>query len=73
MPDSISSQEKAQRVEGMIDLLNLRKAADTIVGDSIKKGISGGERKRTAMGKLIVDMDAFRNGNDYKPKRLVFR
>jgi ABC-type multidrug transport system ATPase subunit len=43
-------------VENMIDHLQITKAADTIIGSQFIKGISGGERKRVAIGvELISD------------------
>ena len=35
-------------------MLRLNKAADTIIGNSMNKGISGGERKRTALSMEMV-------------------
>ena len=37
-----------RRVDELIDKLALGKAADTIIGDAKRRGISGGERKRLA-------------------------
>ena len=40
----------------MIEDLGLTEAADTLVGSVLKKTISGGERKRTAIGvEMITD------------------
>eukprot|EP00457_Paulinella_chromatophora_P001442 gb/GEZN01001444.1/.p1 GENE.gb/GEZN01001444.1/~~gb/GEZN01001444.1/.p1 ORF type:complete len:724 (-),score=147.90 gb/GEZN01001444.1/:876-2978(-) len=49
LPGRLSAQEKLDRVERTIDLLHLNKCADTQVGDSLQKGISGGELKRLAV------------------------
>ena len=54
LPKEISNEEKMQRVENMIKLLHLEKCQDTIVGDSLTKGISGGERKRLSVGMEII-------------------
>lgn len=54
LPKTVSLEEKKKRVEDMIRLLNLSKCAETIVGDSQVKGISGGERKRVAMAMELV-------------------
>ena len=52
----ISEEEQDKKVEGLIKDLDLGKCADTIVGSVLKKTISGGERKRTAIGvELITD------------------
>ncbi len=43
-------------MESLIKDLDLNKCADTIVGSILKKTISGGERKRTAIAvELITD------------------
>ena len=56
LPASVPLAEKEGRVEELLDKLSLRKAADTIVGDVRRRGISGGERKRLAIGcELLSD------------------
>ena len=54
LPKTVSVEEKNERVEKVISILNLQKCADTIVGDEQTKGVSGGERKRTAMAMELV-------------------
>lgn len=43
-----------QRVEEIIDSLNLQKCRKTIVGNQIIKGLSGGEKKRTSIAVELV-------------------
>jgi ATP-binding cassette subfamily G (WHITE) protein 2 len=51
---SIDNQNK--RVEELLNELNLINAADTMIGSILTKTISGGEKKRTAIGaELITD------------------
>jgi ABC-type multidrug transport system ATPase subunit len=51
-----SDDEIDERVENIISRLGLNQCADTLIGDYIIKGISGGERKRTSIGyELITD------------------
>ena len=53
---SFSIEEQDARVETLIDDLGLRECQDTLVGSIHMKTISGGERKRTAIGvELITD------------------
>lgn len=54
LPKNITKEERSRRVDDIIALLNLEKARNTIVGSPLKKGISGGERKRTAIGMEMV-------------------
>jgi ABC-type multidrug transport system ATPase subunit len=43
-----------RRVEVMIQLLGLQRCADTVIGDAMLRGVSGGERKRvTSAGGCI--------------------
>jgi len=54
LPSQMSLREKEQKVEALIDELGLRPARDVIIGDERHKGVSGGERKRTAVGVEII-------------------
>ncbi|RKO83107.1 P-loop containing nucleoside triphosphate hydrolase protein, partial [Blyttiomyces helicus] len=46
--------EKNAQAEAIIKSLRLTKAADTRIGDGLKRGVSGGERKRAAIGQELV-------------------
>jgi ABC-type multidrug transport system ATPase subunit len=50
----ISKHAQEERVEELIQELNLEKAADTIVGDAKVRGISGGERRRLAIACELI-------------------
>lgn len=55
--DSSESKDQKSRDELINDLLGgmgLTKCADTMVGNELIKGISGGERKRTAVGAELI-------------------
>lgn len=56
LPKSMPTAKKHSRADQVIDRLGLRKCADTLVGapELGIVGISGGERKRTAIGMNIV-------------------
>ena len=47
------SKEKCSKIE-MLDLSSLGKSKNVIIGSPAKKGISGGERKRTAIAMELV-------------------
>ena len=52
----VSEQEQDSRINKLIEELGLSHVADSQVGSTLKKVISGGERKRTAIGvELITD------------------
>eukprot|EP00826_Nyctotherus_ovalis_P052897 TRINITY_DN678_c0_g1_i9.p1 TRINITY_DN678_c0_g1~~TRINITY_DN678_c0_g1_i9.p1 ORF type:complete len:654 (+),score=168.67 TRINITY_DN678_c0_g1_i9:414-2375(+) len=51
---STSQEEKEQSVMRVIEALRLQTCMNTLVGSVLKKGISGGERRRTSIGVEIV-------------------
>lgn len=54
LPASVSSAERTERVNKMIADLGLEKCADTLVGDERIRGLSGGEKKRTAVAVELI-------------------
>ncbi|KNC98696.1 uncharacterized protein SPPG_06376 [Spizellomyces punctatus DAOM BR117] len=46
--------EKASLTDDVIKSLRLSKAKDTYIGDGLTRGVSGGERKRTAIAQELV-------------------
>jgi len=58
LPSEYSSHDRKARVEMIISDLGLDDCADTKVGNDERRGISGGERKRTSIGmELIISPD----------------
>ncbi|XP_024881363.1 ABC transporter G family member 21 [Temnothorax curvispinosus] len=49
LPDTLSHSQKMQCVDHIIEVLDLAGCQDTIIGDYSKRGISGGEKKRTSI------------------------
>jgi ABC-type multidrug transport system ATPase subunit len=49
-----SKDEKKRIVRKLIEDLNLEKSADTLIGNELTRGISGGEMKRVAIGSALV-------------------
>ncbi|CAG9325642.1 unnamed protein product [Blepharisma stoltei] len=47
-------EQHAERVEKILNDLKLMKVADNIVGNAMKKGLSGGERKRVCIGMELI-------------------
>jgi len=54
LPREVGSKELDSVVEQLLATLNLSRCADTLVGGAIVKGISGGEKKRTAVGVELI-------------------
>ena len=53
---SLGSDEIKEKIEELIQRLSLQKCRKTIIGGLLRKGLSGGERKRTSIGyELITD------------------
>lgn len=56
LPQEWSSDQKAQRVDQIMAVLGLGKIADSLVGDEARRGISGGQKKRLAIGIEIIHL-----------------
>lgn len=54
LPRSTTKEELVALTNRMLHELGLEQCADTFVGGSLLKGISGGERKRTSVGVELV-------------------
>eukprot|EP00656_Telonema_subtile_P048068 TRINITY_DN5639_c0_g1_i3.p1 TRINITY_DN5639_c0_g1~~TRINITY_DN5639_c0_g1_i3.p1 ORF type:complete len:436 (+),score=112.71 TRINITY_DN5639_c0_g1_i3:57-1364(+) len=54
LPKRFTAQERTALVEDMLDELGLIKCADTYVGSVMLRGVSGGEKKRTAIGVELI-------------------
>ena len=54
LPKNVTSQAKDKIVDEVLMQLGLEKCADTRVGTEFKRGVSGGERKRTNIGMELV-------------------
>ncbi|CAL1684610.1 unnamed protein product [Lasius platythorax] len=49
LPDTLSHSQKMHCVDHIIEVLDLAACQDTIIGDYTKRGLSGGEKKRTSI------------------------
>ena len=50
----VTQAERSEKVEKLISALKISNCADTLIGDERTKGVSSGERKRTAVGCELV-------------------
>lgn len=48
------AEQHARRVEDTLQLLSLKNCADTVVGNDLLRGISGGEKKRVTVGEGLL-------------------
>ena len=53
LPD-ITEDERQRRVDEVISKLRLDQAQNTYIGTAFRKGVSGGERKRTSIGMELI-------------------
>lgn len=54
LPESMSKSEKLSRVDSVLKKLGLDHIAHSRVGDSVSRGISGGEKRRLSIGVELV-------------------
>ncbi|XP_031485028.1 ABC transporter G family member 6-like [Nymphaea colorata] len=54
LPRTLPKEKKQSRVQALIEQLDLRRAAKTIIGDEGHRGVSGGERRRVSIGIDII-------------------
>lgn len=54
LPKSVSKEDRTKMVNRLLRQLHLEKCADTRIGNDLLKGISGGEKKRTAIGVELI-------------------
>ncbi|XP_076471095.1 uncharacterized protein LOC143301001 isoform X2 [Babylonia areolata] len=79
LPDTLSRKEKMDKMNKVIDELDIRKCLDTIMGDAWERGLSGGEKKRASIAcELITDpaivfMDEPTSGLDYSTAASLIR
>jgi ABC-type multidrug transport system ATPase subunit len=56
LPQSVTKEQIAKKVDALLDELGLASCADVMIGGPLIKGISGGQKKRTSVGvELITD------------------
>ncbi|KAL4227808.1 hypothetical protein ACF0H5_013245 [Mactra antiquata] len=58
LPDTLSESDKLQKINDIIDTLDIRKCINTVIGDVFVRGLSGGEKKRASIAcELLTDPD----------------
>ena len=58
LPESFTDEQRKNLVDDMIDSLGLKKCENTYIGSELIRGISGGEKKRVAIGVELVSSPA---------------
>ena len=52
--DAVLNQMEKERAERLIHMIGLEEAANTIIGNDLLRGVSGGQRKRVTLGELLI-------------------
>mmetsp|Transcript_89480 Transcript_89480/g.164037 ORF Transcript_89480/g.164037 Transcript_89480/m.164037 type:complete len:645 (+) Transcript_89480:87-2021(+) len=58
LPSSVSRKDKVDRCNEIIDSLSLQKCRDTVIGNVLKRGISGGQAKRVNIALSLITRPA---------------
>jgi ABC-type multidrug transport system ATPase subunit len=54
LPSSVTKAERMRRVNGLLSSFGLLRSAETIIGTSIRKGLSGGEKRRVSVASQLI-------------------
>ncbi|KAF9884887.1 hypothetical protein FE257_000954 [Aspergillus nanangensis] len=54
LPGSISKSEKANRIHNLMTAFGIQNQASTLVGTPIRKGISGGQKRRVSVASQLI-------------------
>lgn len=54
LPSSVTKVERKRRVERLLQSFGLTEQADTIIGTPIRKGLSGGEKRRVSVASQLI-------------------
>ena len=54
--ESVGPEERRKRVEDVLMMLGLEGVGDVLVGDALRKGISGGQARRLTIGVEIINL-----------------
>lgn len=58
LPDSVSLEHKMRQVDEVIEALDLKSCQNTIIGDFMRRGLSGGEKKRCSIASELLSNPA---------------
>lgn len=54
MSSTVSRTDRVRRIDRMLTSFGLQEQADTIVGTPIRKGLSGGEKRRVSVASQLI-------------------
>ena len=56
MPEGTTEEAREKRVQQLLEMMSLTTVKETLVGDAMRKGISGGQKKRLSIAVEIVSL-----------------
>ncbi|PNS15068.1 ABC transporter G family member [Sphaceloma murrayae] len=54
LPNSVSKMERLQRIEALLTAFGLQNQANNLIGTPIRKGISGGQKRRVSVAAQLI-------------------
>ncbi|KAF2250137.1 ATP-binding cassette transporter-like protein [Trematosphaeria pertusa] len=54
LPSSVSKSERIARIEALLAAFGLQKQAETLIGTPIRKGVSGGQKRRVSVASQLI-------------------
>jgi ABC-type multidrug transport system ATPase subunit len=54
LPNSVSKAERTQRIQALLKAFGLQKQANVLIGTPIRKGISGGQKRRVTVASQLI-------------------
>ncbi|GME23629.1 ABC transporter protein [Neofusicoccum parvum] len=54
LPSSVTKTERIARIEALMDSFGLRNQAKTLIGTPIRKGVSGGQKRRVSVASQLI-------------------
>ncbi len=63
LPPTVSHEDRKRMVDEAIEVLRLERCADSIIGDEMIKGISGGQKRRSSSCSAAIDFSTRSRGS----------
>jgi ABC-type multidrug transport system ATPase subunit len=54
LPSTVSKADRKARIEGLLSSFGLQNQAGTLIGTPIRKGLSGGQKRRVSVASQLI-------------------
>ncbi|KAJ5564363.1 hypothetical protein N7513_000605 [Penicillium frequentans] len=54
LPSSVSKRQRMERIRTLLEAFGIQKQADSLIGTPIRKGISGGQKRRVSVASQLI-------------------